>query len=155
MYPEKLIYDIAGFPAVRGRDLIASLAQQAGRYGPRYLLGEEAQSVAYDDPDSGRHGDVRAARQGWLHRGERRDRHIHAAPLDALDRFEGRGLAYFVPRPQEYQGRDVVIVGGGDSAFDWALTLAPLARSVTIVHRRETFRAHEALVRQVLGWASP
>ena len=48
MYPEKLIYDIAGFPAVRGRDLIASLAEQAGRYGPRYLLGEEAQSVEYD-----------------------------------------------------------------------------------------------------------
>ena len=48
MYPEKLIYDIAGFPAVKGRDLIAALAEQAGRYEPRYLLGEEARSVSYD-----------------------------------------------------------------------------------------------------------
>jgi thioredoxin reductase (NADPH) len=155
MYPEKLIYDIAGFPAVRGRDLIASLAAQAGRYGPRYLLGEEARSVAYDE-----RAPVVTATSGLRVRagfivvsggiGTFTPRR-----LDALDRFEDRGLAYFVPRPQEYQDRDVVIVGGGDSAFDWALTLAPLARSVTVVHRRETFRAHEALVRQVLGLGIP
>jgi ferredoxin/flavodoxin---NADP+ reductase len=155
LYPEKLIYDIAGFPAVRGRDLIASLAEQAGRYGPRYLLGQEAQSVAYDD-----RAPVVTATSGLRVRagfvvvsggiGTFTPRR-----LGALDRFEGKGLAYFVPRPQEYRDRDVVIVGGGDSAFDWALTLAPLARSVTVVHRRETFRAHEALVRQVLGLGIP
>jgi thioredoxin reductase len=70
--------------------------------------------------------------------------------LPALAGFEDRGLAYFVPQPEEYRDRDVVIVGGGDSAFDWVLTLSPVARSVTVVHRRESFRAHEALVRQVL-----
>jgi ferredoxin/flavodoxin---NADP+ reductase len=155
LYPEKLIYDIAGFPAVRGRDLIASLAQQAGRYGPRYLLGQEAQSVEYDAG-----APVVTAASGLRVRagfvvvsggiGTFTPRR-----LDALAGFEDRGLAYFVPRPQEYRDRDVVIVGGGDSAFDWALTLAPLARSVTVVHRRETFRAHEALVRQVLGLGIP
>jgi thioredoxin reductase (NADPH) len=151
MYPEKLVYDIAGFPSVRGRDLIASLAAQAGRYGPRYLLGQEARSVEYDagapvvTATSGLR--VRAGfvvLSGGIGR-------FAPRRLDALDGFEDRGLAYFVPRPEEYRDRDVVIVGGGDSAFDWALTLAPLARSVTVVHRRETFRAHEALVRQVLG----
>jgi thioredoxin reductase len=76
-------------------------------------------------------------------------------PLTALAPFESRGLAYFVPRPDEYRERDVVIVGGGDSAFAWALTLSPLARSVTIVHRRETFRAHEALVQQVADLGVP
>jgi thioredoxin reductase len=155
MYPEKLIYDIAGFPAVRGRDLIAALAEQVGQYGPRYLLGEEAASIAYDDGTP-----VVTAASGLRVRagfvvvsggiGTFTPRR-----LDALTGFENKGLAYFVPQPQEYRDRDVVIVGGGDSAFDWALTLAPIARSVTVVHRRETFRAHETLVRQVLGLGIP
>jgi ferredoxin/flavodoxin---NADP+ reductase len=155
MYPEKLIYDIAGLPAVRGRDLIASLAEQAGQYEPRYLLGEEGASVAYDDG-----APVVTAASGLRVRagfvvvsggiGTFTPRR-----LDAFTGFENRGLAYFVPQPQEYRDRDVVIVGGGDSAFDWALTLAPIARSVTVVHRRETFRAHETLVRQVLGLGIP
>ena len=155
MYPEKLIYDIAGFPAVRGRDLIASLAEQAGRYEPRYLLGEEARSVAYDDGTP-----VVTAASGLRVRAgfvvvSGGIGTFTPRPLEALNGFENRGLAYFVPQPGEYQDRDVVIVGGGDSAFDWALTLAPLARSVTVVHRRETFRAHEALVRQVLDLGIP
>ena len=65
-------------------------------------------------------------------------------PLPAGEEFLGRGLEYFVPSSQEYVGRDVVIVGGGDSAIDWALMLEPLAASVTLVHRREAFRAHAA-----------
>jgi thioredoxin reductase (NADPH) len=69
--------------------------------------------------------------------------------LPAGEEFLGRGLEYFVPRPADHAGRDVVIVGGGDSACDWALTLEPLARSVTLVHRREAFRAHEATVAAV------
>lgn len=63
--------------------------------------------------------------------------------------FVGRGLAYFVPRLADYAGTDVVIVGGGDSAFDWAQTLHPIARSVTLVHRRDTFRAHAQTVSSV------
>jgi ferredoxin/flavodoxin---NADP+ reductase len=149
MYPEKLIYDIAGFPAVRGRDLIASLAEQAGRYRPRYVLGEEARSLAYDDG-----APVVTTSSGLSVRA----RFVVVTggigtftprPLPALGDYHDKGLVYFVPRPEDYRDRDVVIVGGGDSAFDWALTLSPIARSVTIVHRRETFRAHEALVAQV------
>ena len=63
--------------------------------------------------------------------------------------WEGRGLVYFVPRLDDHAGRDVVIVGGGDSAFDWAWTLHPIARSVHLVHRREQFRAHAGMVEQV------
>jgi ferredoxin/flavodoxin---NADP+ reductase len=155
MYPEKLIYDIAGFAAVRGRDLITGLAEQAGRYGPRYLLGEEARSLAYDDgaPVVTTSSGLRVRARFVVVTGGIGT--FTPRPLPALAPFENRGLAYFVPRPEEYRDRDVVIVGGGDSAFDWALTLSPLARSVCVVHRRETFRAHEALVRQVADLGVP
>jgi len=155
MYPEKLIYDIAGFPAVRGRDLIAALAAQADRYAPRYLLGEEAQSLSYDDgsPVVTTSSGLRVRARFIVVTGGIGT--FTPRPLPALAGFEDRGLVYFVPRPEEYRDRDVVIVGGGDSAFDWALTLHALARSVTLVHRRETFRAHEGLVRQVLDLGVP
>jgi thioredoxin reductase len=155
MYPEKLIYDVAGLPAVRGRDLIAALAEQAGRYGPEYLLGEEARRLEYPGgtPVVTTSSGLRVRAQFIVVTGGIGT--FTPRRLEALAGFEDRGLAYFVPRPDEYRGRDVVIVGGGDSAFDWALTLAPVARSVTVIHRRPTFRAHESLVRQVLDLAVP
>ncbi|HEY7175637.1 MAG TPA: NAD(P)/FAD-dependent oxidoreductase, partial [Micromonosporaceae bacterium] len=70
-------------------------------------------------------------------------------PLPVGQEFLGRGLEYFVPRIDAYVGKDVVIVGGGDSALDWAYTLDPVARSVTLVHRRNQFRAHQHTVDQV------
>lgn len=155
LYPEKMLYDIAGFPAVRGRELIAGLAAQAERYSPRYLLGEEASTLAYADGSpvvtmsSGRRLRARfVVVTGGIGR-------FTPRRLPALADFEDRGLAYFVPRLEEHRDRDVVIVGGGDSAFDWALALSSLARSVTLVHRRESFRAHEALVRQVRDLGVP
>jgi thioredoxin reductase (NADPH) len=159
MYPEKLLYDVAGFPAVRGRDLIAALAEQAGRYEPRYLLGEAARSLEYEYEGADGTPVVTTASGTRV-----RARFIVVTGgigtftprrMPALAAYEGRGLAYFVPRPEEYRDKDVVIVGGGDSAFDWALTLSPLARSVTLVHRRQKFRAHEALVREVTGSGVP
>jgi thioredoxin reductase (NADPH) len=151
MYPEKLIYDVAGFPAVRGRDLVAGLAAQADQYRPVYALGQRAVDLEY----AGGQPIVTAAAGLRL-----RAKFVVITGgigtftprrLPVLSEFENRGVAYFVPRPDDYQDKDVVILGGGDSAFDWAVTLAPLARSLTLVHRRERFRAHEALVRQVLG----
>jgi ferredoxin/flavodoxin---NADP+ reductase len=155
MYPEKLIYDVAGFPAVRGRDLIGRLADQAGQYGPRYVLGEEARELTYDQgrPVVTTSSGLRLRARFVVVTGGIGT--FTPRPLPALAGFEGRGLAYFVPDPQEYADRDVVIVGGGDSAFDWALTLSPVARSVTMVHRRAAFRAHEGLVRQVFDLAVP
>jgi thioredoxin reductase len=70
-------------------------------------------------------------------------------PLPAGEDFLGRGLEYFVPDSTDYAGQDVVIVGGGDSAVDWALMLHPVARSVTLVHRRAAFRAHHGSVEQL------
>jgi thioredoxin reductase (NADPH) len=150
MYPEKPIFDIAGLPSVRGRDLVENLLAQAAPYGPDYLLGHQAVDLSYDDRGlpvvrSAQGAAVRAGAvviTGGIGT-------FTPRPLPAAGRFEGRGLVYFVRRLADYRDRDVVIVGGGDSAFDWAASLVPLARSVTLVHRRERFRAHAATVEQV------
>lgn len=151
MYPEKPIFDVAGFPSVRGRDLVDGLVQQAAQYDPVYLLGASAVSLTRED--DGRL--VVGTEDGTLLRcgavvitggiGTFTPR-----PLPAGEEFLGRGLAYFVPRLADYAGADVVIVGGGDSACDWTLALLPIARSVTLVHRRKAFRAHAATLAAVL-----
>ncbi|MFI6738508.1 NAD(P)/FAD-dependent oxidoreductase [Nonomuraea sp. NPDC050451] len=154
MYPEKQIYDIAGFPAVSGRRLIAKLVEQAAPYEPAYVLGEEAQRL--ERAPSGRlvvktgAGTEITAGAVVVTGGIGT---FTPRPLPAGEEFLGRGLAYFVPEAADYAGRDVVIVGGGDSAVDWALMLHPIARSVTLVHRRAAFRAHHGSVEQLA--ASP
>ncbi|HET9499417.1 MAG TPA: NAD(P)/FAD-dependent oxidoreductase [Marmoricola sp.] len=154
MYPEKEIYDIAAFPVVSGRDLISGLVTQAAQYGPTYLLGQEAQDLARTVDADGRDKLVVRTSAGT-------DVTCGAVivtggigtftprPLPAGEDFLGRGLDYFVPSKDAYVGKDVVVVGGGDSAIDWCLMLEPVAASVTLVHRREAFRAHAASVEQV------
>ncbi|MEU8866025.1 NAD(P)/FAD-dependent oxidoreductase [Streptomyces umbrinus] len=150
MYPEKPIFDIAGFPAVRGRDLVESLVAQAEPYGPRYLLGHRALHITH-------------AADGWPVVHSDKGTAVRAGAvvitggvgtftprqLPAGEGYLGRGQVYFVPDPVEHTDQDVVVVGGGDSAFDWAATLAPIARSVRLVHRTERFRAHRATVDKV------
>jgi thioredoxin reductase len=154
MYPEKEIYDIAALPVVTGRDLIVGLKTQAGQYDPVYLLGQEAQKLSrVQDADSHERLSVRTSDgtevvcgavivTGGIGT-------FTPRPLPAGEEFLGHGLEYFVPSKDAYVGRDVVIVGGGDSAIDWCLMLEPVASSVTLVHRRQAFRAHAASVEAV------
>jgi len=149
MYPEKPIYDVAGFPAIKGRDLVTGLAAQAARFDPTYLLGERAELLARDVDEI----------TVTTHTGtEIRCRAVVISggigtftprPLPIGEAWLGRGLAYFVPTLDAHAGQDVVVVGGGDSACDWALGLEPIARSVTLVHRRAAFRAHAHSVAQL------
>src|SRR5699024_8540385 len=149
LYPEKLIFDIAGYPMVKGRDLITSLAAQAAQADPVYLLGQEAQELT-------EHGDgaftVTTSTGDVVHCGAivltAGIGTFTPRKLPAGEDFLGRGLEYFVPDPVPYAGSEVVIVGGGDSALDWALMLEEHAKSVTVVHRRKVFRAHAATVAQ-------
>lgn len=149
MYPEKQILDVAGFPSVKGRDLVAGLVEQANTAKPDYLLDRTAQTLEHGDDgvvvglDDGT--EVRAGAV-LITAGIGK---FSPRPLPAGDGWLGRGLEFFVPSFAPYAGKDVVIVGGGDSAFDWALHLEPIAASVTLVHRRDAFRAHERTVQQV------
>lgn len=151
MYPEKMIFDVAGFPSVKGQTLTDALVEQAGQFDPTYLLGQRAEELEHTEDEV-----VVRTERGLV---------VHAKavlvtagigmftprPLPGAEIWEGRGLRYFVPKLSELEGKDVLIVGGGDSAFDWAMSLEPLCTSVTLIHRRPKFRAHEGSVTKVLG----
>jgi len=150
LYPEKHVYDVAGFPAVRGRDLVAGLTRQALGADPQIVLGEECSSLE-DRPD----GSIRVRTTAGtafdcgavlITAGIGR---FTPRALPAVDAYRGDGIHRLVRVAEEYAEHDVVIVGGGDSAVDWANMLAETARSVTIVHRRAGFTAHEASVAQL------
>ncbi|HET9140239.1 NAD(P)/FAD-dependent oxidoreductase [Actinophytocola sp.] len=149
MYPEKMIFDVAGFPAVRGRDLIAALVEQTDQWKPTYLLGRQALTLSEVDGqfDVGLDGGTVIRTSAVLITAGMGE--FSPRPLPAGDGWLDRGMVHFVPAPETHRGQDVVVVGGGDSAFDWALSLHPIARSVTLVHRRAKFRAFAATVRQV------
>ena len=149
LYPEKDIFDVAGLPCVKGRDLVTSLVAQAAPFAPRYLLGVRAERLSYlgglpvlrlaDGTELACGAVIVTGGLGGF----------TSRPLPAADGFTGAGIIYFVPQPADLAGHDVLIVGGGDSAFDWALALHAVARSVTLVHRRDRFRAHAATVARV------
>jgi ferredoxin/flavodoxin---NADP+ reductase len=142
MYPEKAIFDVAGFPAIRGRELVDQLVAQAAPFSPGYLLGHQAVGLERGD------GPFAVTTSSGL-RIECRTILITGGigtftprPLPTGGEFVGRGVVHFVPDPTAYAGLDVIVVGGGDSAVDWALMLEPIAKTVTLVHRRAQFRAH-------------
>ncbi|MEU1304673.1 MULTISPECIES: NAD(P)/FAD-dependent oxidoreductase [Streptomyces] len=150
LYPDKEIFDVAGFPAVTGRELVERLTRQAESASPSIVLGEGAVDLQHDADavtvvtDAGR---VIRAGAVLITAGIGR---FTPRPLSALDGFTGDGVHHLVAPPHEYAEREVVIVGGGDSAVDWANTLAPHAHQVTLVHRRTRFRAHEHSVSRLM-----
>jgi ferredoxin/flavodoxin---NADP+ reductase len=142
MYPEKAIFDVAGFPAVLGRDLVDALVAQAAPHNPDYLLGHQAVGLERGDgvfvvtTSDGLQIETRAIMiTGGIGT-------FTPRPLPTGGEYLGRGLVHFVPDPSVYKGQNVIVVGGGDSAIDWALMLEPIAKAVTVVHRRAQFRAH-------------
>ena len=149
MYPEKAILDVAGFPSVKGRDLVEGLVEQAGTAHPTYLLDRTATTLEHREHDvvvTLDDGIRVTAGAVLITSGIGK---FSPRPLPAGEGWVGRGMEFFVPSFAPYAGKDVVVVGGGDSAFDWAQHLEPVAASVTLVHRRDAFRAHERTVAAV------
>jgi thioredoxin reductase (NADPH) len=155
LYPEKQIFDTPGFVAIRSKELVANLVEQATQWKPALALGERAQRLDRVPLPGGA-----ADETCWRIGTDRADHYsrtvILAAGIGAFEpaklanesvaRFEGKGVEYLVHDLQAYAGKNVLIIGGGDSAVDWALALEPIARSVTLIHRREGFRAHDSSV---------
>ena len=154
LYPEKYIFDVAGFPRVIAKDLVKGMADQALQFGCEVRLDEIVTTLKKIED-----GGIGHFLLG-TDRGEYPTRTILIAagvgafearklPAEGVEGWEGRGLEYKVVDPKVFRGQRVLLVGGGDSAFDWVLHLVDLAASVMLIHRRDAFRAHSASVRQV------
>ncbi|MDQ1464762.1 MAG: ferredoxin/flavodoxin---NADP+ reductase [Actinomycetota bacterium] len=150
LYPEKFVYDVGGIPSILGRELAADLFRQAGTYNPTFLLGHSANELLVHDD-----GSLSVTTDSGLT--------IHAKAiiitagigiftprrLPVGHEYEAIGVRYFVPDPGALRDKRVLVVGGGDSAVDYALMLEEVATSVTVIHRRNDFRAHEASVEKM------
>ncbi|RSL35360.1 NAD(P)/FAD-dependent oxidoreductase [Salibacterium salarium] len=151
LYPEKYIYDVAGFPGVRAQKLVDDLVEQANTFDPEIVLEETVQEI-----DKNEDGTFEISTNEKTHYSKTI---IVTAGIGAFEprrlkleearQYEGKNLHYFVNDLQTFSGQEVLISGGGDSALDWALMLEPIAKNVTVVHRREKFRAHEHSVEQL------
>lgn len=152
LYPEKKIYDVFGLPEVLGKELVQNLIKQGLQFGAEVRLGESVQELRFMDGDKlievvtdrGSYSTRTVLLSGGLGLITPRK---HDA--EGCDRFEGRGVYYSVRDPELFRGKKVVIVGGGDSALDWALHLRPIASRVTLVHRSQDFAGHASTLREV------
>lgn len=155
LYPEKYIYDVAGFPKVRAKELVTNLVQQVQPFSPVYSLGDRADRL---EPTP----------EGWAVTTERGRVYESATVIIAggigafeprklaapgVAELEGKGVTYAVKDLESYRGKRVLIVGGGDSAVDWVLMLKDVAARVTLIHRRNSFRAHAATTNQMIAAA--
>ncbi len=143
LYPEKPIYDIPGYPVIAAQDLIGKLAEQAKPFHPVYHLGQIVEKVTRRDGGfvvETNKGTAIACKAVTIAAG------VGAfgpnrPPIPGIEDYEGKSVFYLVTRREDFKGKRVVIAGGGDSAVDWALSLAEIAARVTVVHRRHKFRA--------------
>lgn len=153
IYPEKYIYDIAGFPRILAKDYVEAAVEQAFSMGAEVSLKTEVTNLERNEADD--------LFELTTNQGVLRTRTVIISAgigafepkkldVEGIERFEdGKGVHYFAKRLEDFRDKDVMIVGGGDSAVDWAITLGPMSKSVTLIHRSK-FRAHEHTVKQLV-----
>ncbi|UZJ42144.1 NAD(P)/FAD-dependent oxidoreductase [Prosthecochloris sp. SCSIO W1101] len=154
LYPEKYIYDIAAFPKVQAAELVESLWKQAERYDPEVILGETVSRYRKLEDGSfeveTQSGRAFASRSVLVAVGLGAFSPRKLPQLGDLSELEGHSVLYSVQHMQQFAGKKVLIVGGGDSALDWAMMLLPEAEHVSVAHRSPEFRAHGKTQQDVL-----
>ena len=154
LYPDKPIYDIPGIPVCSGEELIEALLQQIEPFDATFHLGEEVTELSPQDDGTFA---VKTAKDRTFHAktvfvaggvGSFQPRKIR---LDGLEAFEETNVYYRVRNPKQFADKNIVILGGGDSALDWTLALAENAKSLTLVHRRPEYRGAPASVQQMIA----
>jgi thioredoxin reductase (NADPH) len=152
LYPEKPIYDIPGFPMITGQGLTENLLDQIKPFEPEFHFNTIVETLKKQADGSFRlttdAGDVFNAKVVVVAAGGGSFQ-PKRPPVPGIEEYEGRSVFYSVRRMEDFRDHDIVIVGGGDSALDWTLNLAPLAKSMTLVHRRDDFRAAPASVNEM------
>jgi len=157
LYPDKPIYDIPGIPVCSGEELIGNLMVQIEPFSPIFHLGEEVAEVeAIDDDwfrvvtDAGTEFRTRTVFiAGGV--GSFQPRRLR---FDGIDEYEEKSLHYKVRDPGKFEGKDLVVLGGGDSALDWVVELAPKCNSMTSIHRRPDYRGAQATVDKMMALAN-
>ena len=154
LYPEKPIYDIPAYPIISDQELTDALLEQIKPFDPQYhfnqrvdeieRIGDNKFRLKTDDNQEFICKNVVIAAGGGSFTPKR-------PPLPGIEDYEGKSVHYSVRRMSDFEGKDLLIVGGGDSALDWTLNLTPLAKSVTLVHRRDKFRAATDSVNKMMA----
>ncbi|MEM1199131.1 MAG: NAD(P)/FAD-dependent oxidoreductase, partial [Pseudomonadota bacterium] len=144
LYPEKPIYDIPGYPVISGQELTDKLMEQAAPFNPGYHFNQMVEELEKlddgtfrlktDDGIEFRAPVVVIAAGGGSFQPKK-------PPMPGIEDYEGTSVFYSVKKMEQFRDKDILIVGGGDSALDWTLNLQPLAKSMTLLHRRDAFRA--------------
>jgi thioredoxin reductase (NADPH) len=144
LYPEKPIYDIPALPVVTGQELTNRLMEQVKPFKPVFHFNQMVTALERTD-DGGfelrTDGDVVLRCKAVVIAAGGGSFQPKKPPIPGIDAFEGTSVFYSVKKMETFRGRDVLVVGGGDSALDWTLNLQPVARSMTLLHRRDDFRA--------------
>ncbi len=153
LYPEKFVYDMPGFPKVLARDLAEDMITQGLRFHPTVCLGEKVLHLRHEPDET-----ITLTSANGTHRtktviiaigvGAFTPKRLNVPGVDA---FEGLGVHYFVRDKAQFENKRLLIVGGGDSALDWAMNLEPIAAHITLIHRRDVFRAHEESIDWLLN----
>lgn len=150
LYPEKYIFDVGGFPKILAKDLSRGLVEQAMQFDPEVVLDEEVRDLVEEDGAwrlVARSGEYRT--KTLVVAGGKGAFEPRVLDVPGYEEFLHRGVHYAVKDPASYDGKRVLIVGGGDSALDWALILKDHCARLVLAHRREGFRAHETSVTQM------
>lgn len=151
LYPEKYIYDVAGFPKIRAQELVDQLIKQTQLFQPTFCLDEKVLEVKKKEErlfEIVTQKDTHFSRAIIITAGNGAFEPRKLA-IPNTEKYESSNLHYFVKDLNQFKNQNVLIAGGGDSAVDWALMLEPIAKNVTVIHRRNKFRAHEHSVEQM------